>query len=59
MYDEADKAKITANPANEKGVVSIDLRNNDKLRYKTLPDKTTEITFTGGDRSKLVVKTDT
>ena len=61
MYDDAATSqtpiKVTANPAKEKGAMNLDLRKNDKLMVKTLPDKSTEITFNGGDRSQLVVTT--
>jgi hypothetical protein len=58
MFDESDTAKVIANPGKEKGLMQLDLRKNDKLTVKTLPDKSTEITFKGGNRSQLVVTTD-
>lgn len=56
MYGAAgDKAaKITANPGNDKGAVQIDLKGNDKVWMKTLPNDDTEITFNSGKRGKLL-----
>ena len=57
VFDDGDVATVTANPGLEKGVVQLDLRNDDKLTVKTLPDKSAVITFKGGDGSSLTVTT--